>query len=339
MKMAPKFRVISGETVNDLLSQNYETLSNIVEKTYLDHGQGLTVNPDSYFLRFKHKPNARIIALPSYIDPINVSGIKWISSFPDNIQEGIPRASAVLILNDGNTGYPLACMEASIISAMRTAVSAVIGAYHLRNKNDKVGTLGIVGNGLIAKYVVAVLQGLQWDIGQINVYDQNKEYSAQFAESIGNKTGYVFNVSHSLDECLQNSEMILLTTTAAQPYINDLSVFEHNPLILNISLRDLGEEIILGSYNVLDDIDHCLKANTSPHLAEIKVGHREFIDATLPEILSGSRKIPDNNKPIVFSPFGLGVLDLALGHYIYQQAIEQGSSIEIDNFFYDLSRN
>ncbi|MGI0118733.1 2,3-diaminopropionate biosynthesis protein SbnB [Zooshikella sp. RANM57] len=339
MNTVPKFQVISGEVVNSLLTQDYESLANIIEKTYLDHGQGLTINPDSYFLRFKHKPNARIIALPSYIDPINVSGIKWISSFPDNIQNGVPRASAVLILNDGNTGYPLACIEASIISAMRTAVSAVIGAYHLRNKNKKVGTLGIVGNGLIAKYVVSVLHGLHWEIDQINVYDQNTDYSCQFSESVGNKTGYAFNISSGLDDCLQNSEVILLTTTAAQPYIHDLSLLQHNPLILNLSLRDLGEEVILNSYNVLDDVDHCLKANTSPHLAEMKVGNRGFIDATLPEILNGTKKISDNKKPVVFSPFGLGVLDLAMGHYIYQQAIEQGSSVEIDNFFYDLSRN
>ena len=69
---------------------------------------GSTLNPDSYFLRYPDNPNARIIALPAHLGgEVQKSGIKWISSFPENRATNLARASAVLILNDASTGYPL----------------------------------------------------------------------------------------------------------------------------------------------------------------------------------------------------------------------------------------
>ena len=81
----------------------------LVEATYRLHGAGDSVNPPSYFLRFPDRPTSRIIALPASIGgDVRVDGLKWISSFPENVAAGIPRASAVLILNDHDTGYPFA---------------------------------------------------------------------------------------------------------------------------------------------------------------------------------------------------------------------------------------
>lgn len=121
------FHIIPGAEIRKILEDNPQRSIASVEGAYLAHHDGKTVNPDSYFLRFPHSNSNRIIALPASIDgDTGVSGIKWIASFPDNIKRGIPRASAVLLLNNKETGYPFACMEASLISAARTAASAVL---------------------------------------------------------------------------------------------------------------------------------------------------------------------------------------------------------------------
>src|SRR6476620_9644155 len=122
MLSAPTFYVVPGSTVKRVIDENKKQVFDAVEAAYRLHDSGSTLNPDSYFLRYPDKPSARIIALPAHLGgAVQRSGIKWISSFPENRASNLARASAVLILNDATTGYPLACIEASLISATRRA--------------------------------------------------------------------------------------------------------------------------------------------------------------------------------------------------------------------------
>ena len=111
----------------------------------------------------------------------------------------------------------------------------------------------------------------------------------------------------------------------------------HNPLVLHVSLRDLAPEIILASTNFVDDVEHCLKANTSPHLAEQLTGNRDFLQGTLGDLMAGRAPAPAD-RPLIFSPFGLGVLDLAVGKYVYDEVARAGDLHVIDDFFHELKR-
>jgi ornithine cyclodeaminase len=103
--LPPAFAVIPGSQVDRVLAGREKQLVELVTTAYRLHGAGETVNPPSYFLRFPERPDSRIIALPASIGgDIRVDGLKWISSFPANVTSGLPRASAVLILNDPATG-------------------------------------------------------------------------------------------------------------------------------------------------------------------------------------------------------------------------------------------
>src|SRR5207302_8679041 len=110
---------------------------------------------------------------------------------------------------------------------------------------------------------------------------------------------------------------------ASAPYISDASLFEHNPVVLHISLRDLAPEILLQSQNVVDDVEHVMKANTSPHLTEQLTGSRSFVTGTLAEIMLGRRSV-NRSRPILFSPFALGILDVAVGKWVYDMALAAG---------------
>ncbi|MCX4819017.1 2,3-diaminopropionate biosynthesis protein SbnB [Streptomyces sp. NBC_01142] len=335
-----EFSVIGGKTAREIIGASRPQIVDVVRDTYLAHHAGDSVNPDSYFLRFPEKPDARIIALPAHLGgtegSTEVSGIKWISSFPANIERGIPRASAALLLNDYETGYPFACLEASQISAARTAASAVLAAEQLTGGRTA-GKLTVVGAGIIARNILEFFKSRDWTVSSVTVHDKSEEYGAALASYASESLGYQASTESSLPSALKDADVVVLATTAAEPYIVDLESFVPGQVVLNISLRDIGPELIDGAYNILDDVDHCLKANTSPHLAEQKYGSRDFITGTLAQVVKGEVTV-GTDKPVIFSPFGLGVLDLAVGLHIYREAQESGRAVEIEDFFGETTR-
>jgi N-[(2S)-2-amino-2-carboxyethyl]-L-glutamate dehydrogenase len=331
--------IINGKTVSDTIRAHRDECIGIVRDAYLAHAQGQSVNPDSYFLRFPEKPDCRIIALPAYLgNGFHVAGLKWIASYPANIQRGFPRASAVLVLNDYETGYPFAILESSIISAARTAASAVLAAHWLSGQSRRAHSLGIVGTGFIARYVYDFLIDTGWTIEDVRLHDVSPLESEKFRNTACRLEQHrTVTVVPDVAQLLRACDLILFTTVASTPHITDATLFEHNPVVLHLSLRDLAPEILLGSQNVVDDIEHVMKANTSPHLAEQKTGNRNFVTGTLADVMTGRRSV-NRASPIIFSPFGLGILDLAVGKWVYDQAVVAGQDLRLSDFFFEVVR-
>jgi ornithine cyclodeaminase len=297
------------------------------------------VNPPSYFLRFPDRPSARIIALPASLGgSTRVDGLKWVSSFPENVASGIPRASAVLILNDHDTGYPIACLEASIINAARTAASAASAADRLTRGRPRPARVSFVGLGLIARYIHTYLAATGWSFDEIALHDPSADSVAGFRAYLENSgaAGRI-TVLDSADQAVRAGDLVVFATVAGAPHVHDPACVAHAPVILHVSLRDLAPEVLLASTNVVDDVDHCLRAETSPHLTERLTGNRDFVAGTMADVLTGRVSVPPD-RPVVFSPFGLGVLDLAVGKHVYDVVARSGELRVIDDFFAELSR-
>ncbi|RON04008.1 2,3-diaminopropionate biosynthesis protein SbnB [Pseudomonas brassicacearum] len=330
------FHVVDGKTVAHLLQQDPLACINDVRNAYQAHHRGQSVNPDSYFLRFPQAPANRIIALPASLsgDPA-VSGIKWISSFPGNTESGLQRASAVLLLNDPHTGYAYACLEASRISAMRTAASAVLGARWLNRQRRQVTRMSVIGAGFIARNILDLFVHDGWDIGQLSVFDTHAPSAQALIDHATQAHGLTTAAAEDLSHALQ-ADLVVFATTAAQPYVLDHE-FQPGQIILNISLRDIGPQLIARANNIVDDVEHCLKAQTSLDLAVQHFQDRSFITGTLAQLMCGEvETCPD--RATIFSPFGLGILDLAVGQRLYRQALNEGSALPVPNFFFESAR-
>jgi 2,3-diaminopropionate biosynthesis protein SbnB len=331
--MKSDFFLIAQKTIQEILFKNLSVTYDIVKKAYLAHEKKLTVLPASHFLRFSENSDARIIALPGYLaEEPEVAGIKWISSNPKNLLEGLPRASAVIVLNDPQTARPYACLEGTLISAARTAASAVLAAEYMHD-NKNISSLGIIGNGPISKEIFEYFIGKDWSINNVILFDLQPSHSISFKNQFkGRKNIPPISITNSVEELIRSCDVIVLATTTTSPYLNEIELFKHCPLILNVSLRDLSPNVVLSSNNVVDDIEHVLNANTSVHLAQKEsFGNINFINGTLAKLIMNEYRLP-KNKTNIFSPMGLGILDLALAKYVFDNAYSAGKQITAYNF-------
>jgi ornithine cyclodeaminase len=198
--------------------------------------------------------------------------------------------------------------------------------------------VGFFGTGLIARYIHTFLAGTGWSFDEIGVHDLSAASAAGFRGYLEQSgTDGRITVHESAGQLLRASDLVVFATVAGQPHVSDLAWFAHNPLVLHVSLRDLAPQILLASTNIVDDVEHCLKAETSPHLAEQLTGSRDFLAGTLDDVMAGRVRIPAD-RPAVFSPFGLGVLDLAVGKFVYDQIARSGGLHIIDEFFHERHR-
>jgi ornithine cyclodeaminase len=326
--------ILKGHDVLSLLTGRELEMIEAVRMAYLAHAQGNSSLPQSTFLNFAGQPKNRIIALPAYLgDGFGVAGIKWIASFPGNVEQGMDRASAVIILNSPVTGRPVAFIEGSIISAKRTAASAALAAQTLHDGRSA-QTLGLLGCGVInyeiARFVLAACAGVE----RLLIYDTDEQRAGRFKDKCRRLSERIaVELAEDRPTLMRESKLISFATTAIQPHVSNLSDCQPGSTILHISLRDLSPEVVLANDNVVDDVDHVCRAQTSVHLAEQLTGTRDFIRCTLADVLSGDappRK--DDDSIAVFSPFGLGVLDLAVAKLVCGLGLKHNPETVISSF-------
>lgn len=326
--------LLKGSDIVALLNQQESAILNAVQHAYQTHARGLTDMPADSYLRFPGMEKERIISKVAYLGgDFDVAGIKWIASFPGNVAKGMERASATLILNSIETGRPTAIMESSIISAKRTAASAALGARQLW-PHDAVTTVGMVGCGLINYETLRFLLAVFPMIEAVHLYDLSAERAAQFcAKTQQLKPGLHCQLEESFPALLERAPVVSLATTAVAPHTASLAGHQEHAVMLHVSLRDFSADLILQADNVVDDIDKASSNNTSVHRAEQQVGHRDFIRTTIGDILNGNAPRRDFSKPFaIYSPFGLGILDLAVADLVYQLARAKNAGTSIDNF-------
>ncbi len=326
--------LITSDNIRKTLRNQENVVLDTVRKAYELHHCGNSVLPNSVLLRLPGNDGNRVIGLPAQIGGEKpVVGMKWIASFPQNVQRGLDRASAVIVLNDPDTGRPKTILEGSVISSVRTAASAALASKLIANV-QQVDSYGVIGCGRINFEIVHFLLAVHSDLHTLVLYDRESEHTYTFMKKcnrIWPKLKIV--VSKTLKALAKRVQFVSFATTASTPHVFSRTIFHDTSLILHISLRDLSPKMILECDNVVDDIGHVCRENTSVHLVEKMIGSRAFIRCTLGDIILGKASAKCTNKrTTVFSPFGLGVLDLAVAKLVLDFAIASGEFCQIGSF-------
>jgi len=330
--------VLGATDVLAALDGREASVIDAVADAYAEHRAGRTQLSHAPFLRFGPDRPDRIIALPGRVggDP-PVAGIKWIASFPGNVRRGMARASAVLILNSTETGRPTVVMESSIVSARRTAASAALAARLIHPTGDETA-LGLVGCGVINFEVARFVRYVAPRLETLCLYDLDPARAATFAARVANELGATDDrprlsceVVADANQVFERARLVSFATVATAPHVSELP-WTPRHTVLHLSLRDLAPSLVLAADNIADDMDHVVQAGTSLHLTEQETGHREFLRCNLADILAGEAEPRPLSRPVVFSPFGLGVLDLVIGRMVLGHARRYGAGVQIPDF-------
>jgi 2,3-diaminopropionate biosynthesis protein SbnB len=331
--------VLRSEEIRELLRGREPDVLAAVQDAYLAHAEGQSSLPHSSFVRFPGDDVNRIIALPAFLgDGFEVAGVKWIASFPANLEQGMARASAVLILNSCSTGRPEAILEGSLVSTERTAASAALAATLLLG-GEAPEQVGLIGAGPINLAIARLLRAALPGTARFLVHDRDPGRADQAVSRLrrgargGAAPAITVDPAATTEEVLRRCPLVSFATSATRPHVGDLSHCLPGAVLLHVSLRDLAPEAILAADNVVDDPDHVCRAQTSVHLAEQATGSRDFIRCTLADIIRGRAPARRDSKTVaVFSPFGLGVLDLAVGKLVRDLALARGLGESIRGF-------
>lgn len=303
-----------------------------LEEMFRIHADGDFTAPPSSFLKRPERPHVadRIIGMSAHLGgSFEIEGIKWIASAHENPARGLPRANAVIVLNDAETRLPVAIMEGGLISAMRTAVVQGLAARYLARANAN--SVGLVGAGRIGALILYVFN--QWlpNIKTYRVFDVDPQKGLDFASHM-KKHGVDVELTSNFEDALAPSDIAVVATTADQPYVTR-ECFKKGSTFMNVSLMDPTIEMVqLADKIVVDDWMQCTHSDRV--LAQMnKQGllERNEIHAEFGEIVKGDRPGRENDEERIFwNPFGLAIEDLAVANAVYQAALSQGIGTRID---------
>lgn len=130
------------------------------------------------------RPDSFIHAMPAYIPGLSSAGMKWVSGFPENIKKGLPYISGLIVLNDPETGIPLAVMDCAWITGMRTGAATAVAAKFLARADSQV--VGILGCGVQGRSNLEALKVL-FPLQRVMAYDTNLHARDRYAEEMSRK--------------------------------------------------------------------------------------------------------------------------------------------------------
>jgi N-[(2S)-2-amino-2-carboxyethyl]-L-glutamate dehydrogenase len=302
------------------------------------HAKGEIVQPLKPYLRWRGSENHiadRIIAMPAYLGgKLSIAGLKWVGSKHDNPSKyGLERASALIILNDTETHYPIALLEGSLISGMRTAAVTAVAARYLA----QVGfcSVACIGCGLIARMQLLTLLEQFPSINTIHLFDVNPFAAKNLVETFNHSFPNVkFRITETAEEAVREGEVVITCTVTDKPYI-PYEWLQKGSFVSNVSIMDVDKEAFLKADKVV--VDDWEQSNREKKVINQLVLEgrfsREHLYAELGEIIIGKRSGRESNEEIILlNPMGMAIEDIACAHTLYQKALaaNTGTFLSLD---------
>jgi len=294
-----------------------------VEEAFCEYGLGRARMPPKIYLDLPEFAGD-FRAMPSYVRKFKLCTLKWVNAHPDNAVFGLPAVMAILIVSDPKTGFPLAIMDGTLATSLRTGAGGAVAAKYLARKNSSV--VALVGCGVQARAQLVALREI-FKIKEIRVWGHQRVLATRFIRAM-KKSGEAMTAAANIQECVEGADIVVTTTPSRKPIVQS-SWIKDGTHINAIGADAPGKEeldpkILKRARVVVDDPEQ------ASHSGEINVPvtkgifKPKDIYATLGEVVAGKKKGRASPSQVsVFDSTGLAIQDTAIASIIYKAAVKR----------------
>ena len=262
--------------------------------------------------------------------PPRSMGMKWIGSFPANRERGLPRASALIILNSPQTGFPIALMDGTLVNAMRTGAMTALGLRYLAPKKTR--KAGIIGSGVQSRAQILALYTELPQLEEIAIFGRHASSAEAVAEDCRKLWGAPVRPVSTIEQALGDADVALTVTTADQPLMFARHI-KPGALTIQLAGHECEFAVIQQCSKIVTDdwdvIEH--RGIMTPAIMHQQgLLNREDIYANLGELILGRKPGRENDEErIHYCHMGMGIDDISLAWAVYQTACDRRLGLKL----------
>jgi alanine dehydrogenase len=314
--------IIDKAETEELLCMS-EALAKI-EKAFRLEAEHKVVMPPKLYLELPEY-HGDFRAMPAYIE--GVAGLKWVSVYPNNGIYNLPCVIATLIICDPRNGRPVAVIDGTHITSIRTGAAGGVAVKYLARKDASV--IGIVGAGVQARTQLLAISEVLPAVEEVRVYDLRREASERYASEMGMKLNMYVRPVETVEEVTE-VDVLVTTTPSTAPIIKQRHVRPGTHInAIGADARgkqELEGSLLKGAKIVVDDIEqasHSGEINVPLAAGVINIGD---IHGTLGEVITGTKKGRENENEItIFDSTGLAIQDIICAKHVCDKYLQRYS--------------
>lgn len=300
---------------------------NICEQSFIENSMGNILFPDKISVVFNTDYQNRINCLPAGNKSKQIYGMKWVSVFPENpLKRNLPNVTSVILLSSMENGLPIAFLEGSLCTNLRTASVGAIAAKYLANRHSK--CIGLIGAGEQAKTHFLTMMKVLPEIEVCKIasrtLDSEKKFVKQMSKYYPN-IKYVMCQSNFREAVIEAD--IIITAISAQKQILQSDWIKKGAFYCHVAGLEDDFDVVKKADKIVCDSWSAVKHRTQTISQMYNLGllHDDDIYADLDEIILGKKQGRQSEfEFIYFNSVGLSYLDLNLANWMYQKANQNG---------------
>jgi ornithine cyclodeaminase/alanine dehydrogenase-like protein (mu-crystallin family) len=310
------------------LDMSMSEVLDAVELGFAAKGRGHTEMPPKPGIHTR--PDCFIHAMPAYVQELEVAGLKWVSGYPPNPGNGLPYISGLLVLNDCQTGFPLAVMDCAWITAMRTGASAGISAKYLARANS--ATAAIIGCGVQARTSLMALVETLPALADVRCYDLFPEATQRFTSEMAVRFPALrLTACASAAEAARAADVVVTAIPIVVDPKPDLDVssLREGGLAVSLDYDSAWTGAAMSSCDKFcsDDVGQLLATKEQ---GVYFGGIPGAIHADLGELAAGLKPGRESDSERIFSMnMGIAVDDMVTAKVLYERALERGVGVRL----------